>query len=177
MTTNATEIATHPIKDMLADIASSRGFMLRDFLPDASGNNDQFPILDELSRFKEYLTSRKVLSLNAPGLVAFEGSNGDLGLAYVGKKGGDQSARIWEQGLIRTQGRSIWINLREDTFGDIEIYDGKVDEAAGELRKEGIDRSYLGVIYTRPTSFYGFTREDTTVETPGVKAFLEHMIS
>ena len=168
------EVVDYPVKDILTDLAQSHGVPIRNFtqeyfLPEAQ--TEHFPFLCDLSGHLVY--SHGVgIEIVKDGMVAFEGSQNGVSLAYFSRRVRRFSANMKEQCLVHSRGRRIHRMLNENGQGRIELQDLKVREARLKLGDESFGSSYD----EHPTGSYGFKQEGCG-KLQGVKGFLEMMLT
>jgi len=163
----------YPIKRILTDIAQThkvlfKYFMGTHFLPETQ--RDQFPLLSDLSCHLAF-PYRIGIEIKKNGMVAFEGSNNELSLAYFGKIVEKFSNVRREQGLLYSHGRRIHLTLDENGNGGINLEDVRAEEAKSELGADAFGSGFD----KRPIGKYGF-RQRVGSALPGVKEFLNTII-
>jgi len=162
----------YPIKRILTDIAQTHKVPLRyfrgtHFLPGTQG--DHFPFLANLSYHVQF-SSKVGIEIKKDEMVAFEGFNKGLSIAYFGKRVKKFSNFNREHGLVYSHGRRIHLTLNENGNGKIRLEDIRAEEAKSEL---GADS--FGSSEGKPRGRYGFRQKgDSTL--PGVKEFLNTII-
>ena len=169
------EKVEYPIKRILTDIAQAHVVPLcffgeTHFLPETQ--RDQFPLLSDLSRHLAFPYGVGI-EMEKYGMVAFEGSDKELSIAYFGRKVEKFSNVTREQGLLYSHGRRIHLTLNENGNGGIDIEDVKAEEAKSELGADSFGGSYD----VKPKGKYDFRqRAGSASALPGVKEFLNTII-
>lgn len=163
----------YPIKRILTDIAQThkvlfKYFMGTHFLPETQ--RDQFPLLSDLSCHLAF-PHMVGIEIKKDEMVAFEGFNKGLSIAYFGKRVKKFSNFNREHGLVYSHGRRIHLTLNENGNGKIRLEDIRAEEAKSEL---GAD-SFGGGYDERPIGKYGFQQRVGSA-LPGVKEFLNTII-
>ena len=164
----------YPIKKILTDIAQTHEvplsyFKETHFLPETK--RGQFPLLSDLSSHLTF-TLGVGIEIEKDVVVAFEGSNKGLSIAYFGRRVEKFSNANREHGLLYSHGRRIHLTLNENGNGGINLEDVRAEEAKSELGADSFGRS----LDERPKGKYGF-RQIVGGTLPGVKEFLKIMIS
>lgn len=167
-------IGEYHIKKILEDIALARQIDLRNFteeyfLPEAQKN--KFPILCDLSCHLAFPHGLGI-EIKKDHMVAFEGSNNNLSLAYFSREVEEDINHLNEQGLLYFEGRRIHIISDKDSYGTIEIEDIKTKEAIFKLG----DNAFGSSFFIFPKGKFGFKQGTKNEKLSGVKAFLEFMI-
>jgi len=163
----------YPIKKILTDIAQINGVPLRYFMeahfqPETKRN--QFPLLSDLSSHLTF-TLGVGIEIEKDGMVAFEGSNKGLFIAYFGRRVEKFSNVNREQGLLYSHGRRIHLSLNENGNGGISLKDVRAEEAKSKLGEDSFGGSYD----KKSKGRYGF-RQKVGSALPGVKEFLNTII-
>jgi len=169
----------YPIKRILTDIAQThkvlfKYFMGTHFLPETQ--RDQFPLLSDLSCHLAF-PHMVGIEIKKDEMVAFEGFNKGLSIAYFGRrveKFSDVTKNVTrEHGLVYSHGRRIHLTLNENGNGGISLEDVKAEEARSELGADSFGGSYD----VKPKGKYGFRQGVGSASAlPGVKEFLNTII-
>lgn len=163
----------YPIKRILTDIAQANGvplsyFMGTHFQPETK--RGQFPLLSDLSCHLAF-PHMVGIEIKKDEMVAFEGFNKGLSIAYFGKRVKKFSNFNREHGLVYSHGRRIHLTLNENGNGKIRLEDIRAEEAKSELGADAFGGGYD----ERPIGKYGF-RQGVGSALPGVREFLNTLI-
>jgi len=171
MTTARERELSFPIRKIWKDTAGAhrihlREFSGREFLPVMQ--EKEFPLLVDLAGNSVPYGATTGIRVHG---TAFEGSNQYLSLAYFGREVEKYPSLVKEDGLIRFQGRRIYVMLNGEGRGRINVEDKKLEEASAKLGEDNLgslDHSWAS---------YGLKQRDEDMSLPGVREFLETLLA
>ena len=102
--------------------------------------------------------------------VLFEGSNDDLILAYVGQN--PMQLGFKEEGLLKSHGRRIHVQLGTDGRGNLIVKDNLFSEAVEKLGSECDSASFFS--YSAQSCCFLQRHENHSL--PGVRSMLYHLV-
>jgi len=174
MPTTIEKTVAYPIKDIYTSIAESQDIPLRYFTQEYFLPNSQrssFPYLADLSSHLVFPNNLGI-EVAKDNMTIFEGSNGNVSLAYFGKEVEEFSNITKEKGLIYVGGRRIHITLNENGNGEIEIEDKLIREARHKLG----DDSFGSNFDEHPKGKYSFRQESGNPDLPGIRDFMNYLL-